>query len=265
MFKNSGNLGYNFWHNSTMSKRGVGILISSNLNVDVLNIFKDDHCNVLGLLVEIDRVKLLLISVYGPNNNDDNFFDFLARYIGDNSTVPTICGGDWNLTYSTDPTNFNIDLINMNAPPSIYRSKKLLNLCENFHLIDPFRALYPSRREYTYVPRAGMNNRSRIDFFIISDSLINLIDDCGIKNSLLTKLFDHKCVTLALNKEKQPVNVHRIDPCIFKHPRFDAVVACTVVESYLQHAAPEQDGLDLDAGLRAIGDLVSTIRAINGV
>jgi hypothetical protein len=151
----------------------------------------------------------------------------------------------------------------MNAPPSTYRSKKLLDMCENFHLIDPFRALYLSRREYTYVPRAGTINRSRIDFFIISDSLINLIDDCCIKNSLLTKLFDHKCVTLALNKEIQPVNVHRIDPRILKHPRFDAVVACTVVESYLQHADPEQDGLDLDEGLQAIGNLVRKIRDIN--
>jgi exonuclease III len=265
MFKNSGNNAYNFWHNSTCSKRGVGILISSKLNVTVLKTYKDPDCNILGLLTEIEGTKVLLVSIYGPNSNNVGFFDFLTSIFDENRQVKSICGGDWNLTYSTDVTSSNIDIINMNAPPSVFRSTKLLELVENFHLIDPFRVLYPTRRDFTYVPRARTSNRSRLDFFIVSENLINRIDDCTIKSGLLTNLFDHKCVTLSLFKRKKNPNIHRIDASIFNHPRFDAVLSCTVIETHLQHADPEQAGLDINSGLLAVGNVVGKIREINDI
>jgi exonuclease III len=256
-------MAYEFLHNSSKSKRGVGILISAKLGFVVQKTYRDPDNNVLGLVVESNGVKILLISVYGPNNNNMEFFEFLTGILDENRSTPVICGGDWNLTYSTDPTVNNIDIINMASPPSVIRSKRLSDLCADFHLIDPYRALHPSRREYTYVPRARTANRSRIDFFLISDILINLIDDCSISSGLLTTLFDHKNVTLYLNKKKGNINMHRIDPSIFNHPRFPAVVACTAVETYLQHAQPEQVGVDIDAGLEEVGTVINKIREIN--
>jgi exonuclease III len=159
MFKNCNNRAYDFWHNSTKSKRGVGILISSDINTVLIRKYCDENNNILGLLVEIDNTRLLLVAVYGPNVNDNDFFTFLRKMFAENVGVPIVCGGDWNLTYSSDPSVNNIDIINMVSPPSSLRSGKVLELCENFHLTDPYRILYPTRRDYTYVPRAQTNKQ----------------------------------------------------------------------------------------------------------
>jgi exonuclease III len=92
------------------------------------------------------------------------------------------------MTYSTDNSVDNIDILNLMSPPSSLRSGKLQELCEEFRLSDPYRALYPLRRDYTYVPRSGGNNWSRLDFFIISDVLVSSVDECNIKPSFFNKI-----------------------------------------------------------------------------
>jgi exonuclease III len=252
MFQNASNDRYKFHHNSSKSKRGVGILISSKFNTTIIDTYKDADQNILGLAVDIDGYRMFLVSVYGPNINDPIFFDNLTNILNKYSHLPIVCGGDWNLTYSTDRTANNIDILNMTASPSFYRSGRLQEVCELFNLSDPFRALFPAKREYTYVPRTGNTNRSRIDFFIISDCLLNRVTDCEIKCGLLTRLFDHKCVTLSLFKSQYNINKHRIDPGIFSHKRFPAIVASTVVETFLQHADLAQQGVDIETGLLEI-------------
>jgi exonuclease III len=113
----------------------------------------------------MDSKVLVIVSIYGPNNNDDNFFVDLRNVLHDNINFPVIIGGDWNLTPCTDPNDRNIDIINMRSPPSIHRSRLLAEFCEQFKLSDPFRALHPFQKDFTYIPRTGKNNRPHIDFF----------------------------------------------------------------------------------------------------
>jgi hypothetical protein len=56
---------------------------------------------------------------------------------------------------------------------------------------------------------------------------------------------------------------HFINPVIFSHPRFKAVVATAVVETYLQHAVRGQEGLDLAAGLQHTSATISLIKQAN--
>jgi hypothetical protein len=186
-------------------------------------------------------------------------FNKLQCILNDNRGTPTIIAGDWNLTYSTDDNDSNIDVINMLSPPSIPRSKSLADICESHLLTDPYRALHPYKRDYTYVPRSGKTNRSRIDFFIISEFLVHLVNFCDISASLDTFLFDHKSIHLSfMRPKKTPNNI--INQKIFSHPRFDAVVAVATVETYLQHAAPDPD-LDIEEGLREVGNIISKIQS----
>jgi hypothetical protein len=134
-------------------------------------------------------------------------------------------------------------------------------LCEQFKLSDPFRALHPFQKDFTYIPRTGKKNRSRIDFFLISDTLLSLVHSCEISPSLETSLFDHKYIKLSFqNRPKCLKNF--IDPKIFKHERFEAVLVTAVAESYLQHADPDGN-IDVDTGLIEVGNLISKIRKAN--
>jgi exonuclease III len=156
---------YDFFHNSTQRSRGVGILISKKLNYTVSHTWKDNNNNILALRLSINDVEVLLVSVYGPNINDMSFFSDLRKIFEENKDVFTVCGGDWNLTYSTESSPHNIDILNMISPPSIHRSLLLNELCENYNFSDPFRLLHYNTRDYTYIPSSGKRNRSRLDFF----------------------------------------------------------------------------------------------------
>jgi exonuclease III len=255
---------YEMWHNSTCSKRGVGILISKSLQYTVNEEIRDPKNNILALNITICGTEIILISVYGPNSNDYDFFKDFKSICRKSPNIPKICAGDWNTTYSTDPGENNIDIINMLSPPSIVRSGWLSDICDEYGLCDPFRATHYTCRDYTFVPRTGARNRSRIDFFLVSDSLLFLCNKCFISPSLSTDLFDHKSIELHFNINTRP-KVHFINPSIFYHSRFQAVVATASAETYLQHAVRDQADVDVEAGLDHVGRLITKLLQCNDI
>jgi hypothetical protein len=70
---------YDLYHNSPSSKRGTGKLLMKKLQYTVLNEYRDTIGNILGLCKSISNVKLLVISICGPNDNDINFFTKLTE------------------------------------------------------------------------------------------------------------------------------------------------------------------------------------------
>jgi exonuclease III len=165
---------FTMFHNSTTNRRGVGILISNNLQYTVNAEIRDIANNVIALSITVCEIDLLLISVYGPNDNKKDFYLFLHSILTKYNDVPTKCAGDWNATYSTDPGDSNIDVINMSCPPSCIRSGWLSEICDEFNLSDPYRAINPYKKDFMYVPRARTKNKSRLDFFWVSENLLHL-------------------------------------------------------------------------------------------
>jgi exonuclease III len=260
-FRFNDNCNYDFFYNSTRNRRGVGILIKKNLNYTVHHLYKDDNENIITMIISVDDSRIKIISVYGPNGNDPNFFRDLRGHLELEPDLPTVAGGDWNTTLSADDTRFNIDILNMAAPPSLFRSRHLINLCDEMELTDPFRALHPGARDFTYIPRTGNNNRSRLDFFLISNLLVPKVSNCSINANLTTKLFDHKAVMLNFDKKNNNNKNQSINMSTINHSRFNAVITATVVETYLQHADADPD----QGSLRNIGRCLELIRHLNNI
>jgi len=150
-------------------------------------------------------------------------------------------GGDWNATFDNSPVEHNLDVVNMRNIPSSRRSSKILEICRDLELVEPYRTKNPNKREYTFVPSGHEdNNRSRIDFFLVSKQLYNPDINIAIPNSLTSMLFDHKPVTLTLKKRKYvPRNI--IKDTILNNPDLDAYVKCAVYECSLLHYEEYQD------------------------
>ena len=117
-FLGCSSLQYDFYYNSSKNKRGVGILISRDLDFQILDTFSDNAENILGLHVSSGNYSFILASIYGPNTVDLNFFNDIRRCFQMNPDENIIVGGDWNLTFSTADTDFNIDIFRMAAPLS---------------------------------------------------------------------------------------------------------------------------------------------------
>jgi hypothetical protein len=181
--------------------------------------------------------------VYGPNTNDKTFYNSLSSYIDTLGDVPVVIGGDWNATYSQAQSCNNLDVINMVSPPSIIRSGWLADVCEAHNLLDPYRAFHPTRREFSFFPHGARKNRSRIDFFLISEALLNSCRSCEISPWLSISNFDHKSVNLDFTREKKSTKLY-INRTIISNPRTDDVVLGAFADTYLAHADPEQTVVD---------------------
>ncbi len=155
MFLTNTHKQYNFYFNSSRNSRGVGILIDNSLGCTVQNIVKDQDENFIAITVSINELVLNLVSVYGPNRDDKSFYLHLSDFLTARSGSPSIIGGDWNTTYSTESSKKNIDIFNMSRPPSIIRSGWLADVCATHGLIDPYRAFYPVTKDYTYTPHGS--------------------------------------------------------------------------------------------------------------
>jgi hypothetical protein len=123
---------YNLYSNFRFSRRGVGNLISSKLQYTILKTYKDETCNIIGLKISISGSEILIISIYGPNTYDLNFFQYLSDILSENDHLPVICGGDWNLTFCMDDNSDDIDTFSMQGPPSAFRLRLLNEICDKF-------------------------------------------------------------------------------------------------------------------------------------
>jgi len=233
--------GYKFFHNSVIPSRGVGILIKNKLfdsGFSVETQIASDDCNLLLLNCTYNNSRIALGSVYGPNHDTEIiFFDVLSAAIRD-VTTPMVLAGDWNATLDISEVGTNLDVINMRNIPSIRRSEKILQLCQSFSLIDPFRVLNPDKTEYTFIPSSlNERNRSRLDYFLISHQLLTNGTNCTIPHGLSSTFFDHKNVNLSLSG-KRKIKKGIIKDVVLQSPDLPHFVKSSVFECYLHHWSP---------------------------
>jgi hypothetical protein len=172
--------------------------------------------------------------------NEEIFYLNLRNIITELNCDKIVIGGDWNSTWDTSPAHENIDVLNMASIPSRFRSERVQQIATNHNLIDPFRFLYPNKVEYTYVPNAvANNNRSRIDNFLISTNLVDVLRDSVVETGRRTKLFDHRTVKLILGKTLRKHDKEKISNGIIDNPIVAMVVELSVKEAYLNNCNPD--------------------------
>jgi exonuclease III len=246
-------MGYSFYHNSRNNSRGTAVLLSNRINYAIRDTFCDENCNMLLLKIVIGNISVTLGSIYGPNDDDENFFNQLEIGIDRFNSDFVILGGDWNATYDTRNNRSNLDTHNTIGIPSVRRSAWLNQLCTRKSLEDPYRYFYPENKEFTYIPFAAeATNRSRLDFYIVSANLLSQCVNCRIPHSLSTIMFDHKMVTLIFRRD----NLYKkqvIDDRILKCPDINDAVDIAVIECYINHLIPTETLSDFDIdGLRVV-------------
>ena len=269
--KKSEFLGYDFLHNSKTSLRGVGMFISKKIPYEVIEKKEDIHNNYLLFKIKIQGKTIILGSIYGPNTNDDmEFYDNFSTALSELNTnnCDILVGGDWNCTWDPSPADINQDVTNMASIPSKRRSEKLRTICTLHKITDPYRVMYPNKRDFTYIPAVlEHNNRSRLDFFLLSECRSGQIGDCNIPNSLSSTVFDHKPIKLTMyNTKKFPKNKQVLAKNVKNFELCTAVLA-SAKECYL-HNAQTGDRLSIvekNNLLLMVGDVNRCLNDINTV
>ena len=217
---------------------------------------RDEEENWLATSCELNGRRFLLVAIYGPNYINRRYFESLRTLLLNHAGTPIIICGDWNCTYSTDPPADNLDIINMQNLPNATHSGLLKDLCYEFRLCDPFRCKYPLRRDFSFQSRdPNRNNRSRLDFFIVSDALVPHFTECNISDALQSNLFDHKAIHLSFRKESLGPSRPVISNKFISNPVTSMLVKISVTECYLHHVNPNPalPALYLQGLLRLVG------------
>jgi exonuclease III len=234
IFKSNPYGNFSFFFNSTMNRRGVGILINNKFDFSVEARRDDPDQNYLLLRLRNNGNVFIIGTIYGPNSRDPAFFMRLRNDIVSLGNFPTILGGDFNATYSCLPVADNPDCLNMQQLPNSFHSELISDLCANLDLYDPLRFFNPELRVFSYQPRAaGAINMSRIDYFLISGSLLQLNCDSKIADSVQSAMFDHKAVLLSIGSKPKSLLRPTLSNKIFSDPDLDLIIDIVIKEVYI--------------------------------
>lgn len=181
-----------YFSNFTSQSRGVAILFNNNFEFKVHNIEKDNEGNKLILDIAIKDKRLLLIDIYGPNRDTPEFYLNILKDI-EKYDYPVILAGDFNLILN--PGKDSCDYIQINNPKA---REQVLNLMIECNLVDVWREMNIEKNQYTW-RRKNTNKKSRLDFFLISESLFVDVQETKIQTGYKT---DHSLVLLKFDFDK---------------------------------------------------------------
>lgn len=182
-----------FDHGSNRSA-GVAILFCNSPGKVLTSRFSNNGHWLISVL-KIDDQLFFLTNVYGFNNLIQNrqLISDISKVIVDLKLIyPTaviIMGGDFNMV-----SDEWIDRCPSRCNHSSY-NPVLTDLCRTHNLLDPWRFKYPNVKQYSWFKPNDVV-KSRIDFWLISVSIINLISDCCMSAASLT---DHAVIKLSFN------------------------------------------------------------------
>ena len=190
-----------FSHGNTTS-RGVAILCPKNFDFEVKSVDRDKEGRLLLLELHTHNAVFLLGNIYAPNQvggrsqpQQLQFYNELKTKIEASPRCATVLGGDFNthLNPALDRQTNTIDQDSGQADRSQF-ADALLGLCQDFDLMDCWRILNPNLKRYTWRQRNPLR-QSRLDYWLVSSTLINSISDTNIKPAFKS---DHSIIELKL-------------------------------------------------------------------
>ena len=188
--------GYNcFICGQSNARKGVAVLFRNSFTYKIHNIYKDnEEGSFLVLDITIFNERFTLANIYGPSEGDrPEFFAKIFDLIETIGNAQILLGGDWNVIL-----NPFLDTRNYRNLNNRQRSRKLiLEKMDSLNLIDVFRTVYPDKKLYTW-RRFHTTQQSRLDYFLISDSLTIKVVDIDIKPGYRS---DHSLVHISLKNE----------------------------------------------------------------
>lgn len=161
------------------------MILFNRFSGNVINHASDIHGRWLMVAIELNGVHYILLCLYGYNNRSQNKQSYLSligqleRWRVTYSTDKVIMGGDFKLV---------VDRWWDRLPPrgQCHNYEEILvEFTSRGNLVDCWRMRNTFIKQYTWHNSANNGQCSRLDFWFISTSLINMVHKCEISASPL--------------------------------------------------------------------------------
>lgn len=170
----------------TNNSRGVSILLNSTFDFKLIHSDHDAQGNLVSIDISLmDEMSITFVNIYGPNTDEPDFYNMLNDRIQNCASDHVIVCGDWNVVQ-----NYDLDCYNY----SRQNNPRARQIIKQIDMIDVWRSYNPNKRSYTWYRRNPVR-KARLDYFLISEEMMTLVDNCDIRPGYKT---DHSMVTLNL-------------------------------------------------------------------
>ena len=161
-----------------------------NLVYSIREHISDPEGNYIISDLTVEENRFTLINLYGPNKDTPIFFDILINIAERIENASVILCGDFNTVQNEKLDYFNYKTINTKKSHDT-----ILQIKENYCLVDPFREAYPSLRGYTWRKKSPIK-QARLDYFLISQNLLASVNKSSIEGSYRS---DHSMIILDIS------------------------------------------------------------------
>lgn len=160
----------------TVKSRGVSILISRSVPWKCVDVKTDLEGRYLFLRGDIGGVEVTLANIYAPNSQQDHFITKTLDILEEFTRGQLILGGDFNVPLiPTENTSSGHSSVSQTARKRIARS------LHKTQLIDVWRLLHPTERDYTFYS-SPHKQYSRINYFLIPHAQLHAVRSSSIES-----------------------------------------------------------------------------------
>ena len=220
-----------FFASYNSQSRGVAVLLNNTFDFKVNVIDFDPEGNFVILKLATMERTITLINIYGPNRDNPDFYSKINQKIDELNLTNIIWAGDWNLVM-----NPNIDYHNYKHNNNPRAQEKIIDIMNEKGLVDIWREMNPEIMRYTW-RRIRPMQQSRLDFFLISDTLLPFIKDSNILNGYRS---DHSFVSIDLEfkKEERRRNFWKFNSSLLKEADCVNEIKKVIKNTKEQYALP---------------------------
>lgn len=147
------------------NSRGVLVLFNNNFEHKVERVKKDSKGNYIILDIIIQGKRITLVNLYGPNEDNPQFYSNLKQKYSEFENEFVIICGDWNLVINPELDTNNY--LHINNPKA---RQEVIKLFED-DFLDIWRLMHENDKIFTWSRRNPIRKQARLDFFLIHDTL----------------------------------------------------------------------------------------------
>ena len=177
--------GHCWFSHFSSNSRGVGILIKQNHKIIINSVDRDPAGRFLILDIINDGFHINLVNIYGPNQDDPDFYFDTFSKLNHLDSSRLVLAGDLNVALGP------LDYRGSRASHGNENSRKaLMSLIDEFNLFDVWRTEHPKLRAYTRHQK-NAPALSRLDYILVSSVLADNFNHSEIVSGIKS---DHSIV-----------------------------------------------------------------------
>ena len=215
----------------TNRRRGASILIKRTVQHTIIDIKHSDCGNFVIIACKLGTETYLMVNIYGPNDDDPNFYTVLTNMLRTYETDHIIIGGDFNFVINPSVDSFNYAReYNLNA------KRIFLNYVEEESLLDVWRERNPNNSEYTWARNSPLKC-GRLDMLFVNIRLMISVQETKIKPGYRT---DHCIVemTLKMQEMEKGPGLWKLNEAVLCETEYTDLINSTIRNTINQYAVP---------------------------